>query len=290
MATYLNYPFDPELFLYQWQNEKDPVLTALLNSGAVASNGTIASLIANGSDYYTIPFYKTIGGTPENYDGDTDITITDPEASSQSGVVYGRAHAWRDRDFVRDFNSGADPMKQISSQVARYWQKQRQTIMLAILRGIYNIADDDTDYWDDWQNHTYTIATSGSTVSDSNKMTAVTAGDAIQKAVGDASDQFTFAVMHSQVATNLANLQLLNYWKYTDASGIERRLRIADFNGLTVHIDDGVPVSDSASASGAKDYTTYLFGSGALQYASAPVETPVEIGRDAIRTAVITSL
>lgn len=150
MATYLNYPFDPELFLYQWQNEKDPTLTALYESGAVQANGTIQQLIANGSDAYTIPVYNVLGGTPENYDGATDIRLTDPDAKSQSGIVFGRAHGWKDRDFIRDYNSGADPMKQISSQVAKYWQKQRQTILLAILKGIFGVADDNTDAWDEW--------------------------------------------------------------------------------------------------------------------------------------------
>ena len=281
MATYLNYPFDPELFLYQWQNEKDPTLTALYESGAVQANGTIQRLIANGSDAYTIPVYNVLGGTPENYDGATDITLTDPDAKSQSGIVFGRAHGWKDRDFIRDYNSGADPMKQISSQVAKYWQKQRQTILLAILKGIFGVVDDNTDAWDEWQNHTYSIATAGASVADSNKLGATTAGDALQKAVGDAASMFGLAIMHSKPATSLAGLQLLNYRKYTDINGIERQLRIADFNGLTVVIDDGVPVADSATAAGAKEYTTYLFGAGAIQHASAPVDTPVEIERDA---------
>ena len=280
MASYLNFPYDPELFLYLWQNEADPVLTALLDSGAMQPNATIKQLIGAGSDYYTIPFYKTIGGTPDNYDGATDINVTDPDASSQSGIVYGRAHAWRDRDFIRDFNSNADPMKQITSQVAKYWQKQRQTILLAILKGIYNIADDTADAWDAWQDHSYTIATAGASVAASNKLGPTTAADAVQKAVGDAANEFGLSVMHSKVATSLAGLELLEYRKYTDPNGVQRQLRLADYNGMTVVIDDGVPVADSATAAGAKDYTTYLFGTGALQYAPAPVETPVEIGRN----------
>lgn len=281
MAEYLNFPFDAEVFLYQWQNEKDPTLTALYESGAVQANATIKQLIANGSDTYTIPVYNVIGGTPDNYDGVDSIRITDPDAKSQTGIVFGRAHGWKDRDFIRDYNSGADPMKQISSQVAKYWQKQRQTILLAILKGVFGVTDDETSEWDEWQNHTYSIATGTGSVSDSNRMGVTTAGDAIQKAVGDAMNQFSLAVMHSKVATNLAGLELLNYRKYTDINGIQRQLRIADFNGLTVVIDDGVPVANSSTASGEKEYTTYLFGIGAIQYASAPVDTPVEIMRDA---------
>ena len=37
------------------------------------------------------------------------------------GLPVIRRHA---RDFVRDFNSGADPLRSIASQVAKFWQKQ----------------------------------------------------------------------------------------------------------------------------------------------------------------------
>ena len=280
MANYLNFPYDPELFLYLWQNEKDPTLTAMLESGAVQNNEEIRRLIANGSDIYTIPFYALIGGDPVNYDGDTDIEINEVSGKSQTGVVYGRANSWKDRDFIRDFNSGADPMKQITSQVAKYWQKERQKILIQIMKGIFDIADDNSAAWDEWQLHTTRIAlTASGSVGDSNKVGETTANDAIQKAVGDAANMFSLVVMHSQIATNLANKQLLEYWKYTDSQGIERRLRLASWNGMTVVVDDGVPVV-SNDTTNAVEYTTYLFGLGAIQYAPAPVDTPVEIGRD----------
>lgn len=276
MAEYLGYPFDPELFLYNWENEKDLTLTAMFESGAVQANGTIANLIANGSNLYTIPFYKTIGGEPDNYDGKTDITVDEPEGDAQMGVVYGRAHGWKDKDFIRDFNSGADPMKQITSQVAKYWQKQRQAILIRILNGVFGVTGNA-----DWALHTTNLATTGNTVEAGNKLGATTVADAIQKAVGDASGEFGLAVMHSKVANGLAGLDLLEFRKYTDANGIQRNLNIADINGMTVIIDDGVPMVDSGSASGQKEYTTYLFGNGAIQFAKAKVDTPVETTRDA---------
>lgn len=280
MATNLGYPFDPELFLLQWSAAQDPTLTAMVESGAVQNNATIANLISTGSDLYTIPFYNVLGGTPDNYDGVSNITTTAPTGNSQSGVVYGRAHSWKDTDFIHDFNSGADPMRQITSQVAKYWQKQRQATMLGIVKGIFSITDDETDTWDEWQNHTYNIASTATTVSAENKMGATTVGDALQKAVGDNSGIFSMAWMHSKVATNLAGLQLLQFRKYTDASGIERQLSIADMNGLTVIVDDNAPVAASTKATGENEYTTYLMGVGALQYAKAPVKVPVEIGRE----------
>ena len=278
---FLGFPFDPELFLLQWQAAQDPVLTALFDSAAVQSNGTIANLISNGSDLYTIPFYNVLGGEPDNYDGTSDIRTTATDGGSQSGVVYGRAHSWKAQDFVVDFNSGADPMKQITSQVAKYWQKRRQYIMLKILNGVFGTSDDTGGYLAEWQEHTTNIATTGASVAEANKLGATTAGDAIQKAVGDHASQFSLAWMHSKVANNLAGLNLLQFRKYTDPMGVERQLSLADFNGMTVIVDDGVPVVDSDSATGQKEYTTYLMGVGAIQYAKAPVKTPTEIGREA---------
>lgn len=40
--------------------------------------------------------------------------------------------------------------------------------------------------------------------------------------------------MHSEVATNLENLQLLKYLTYTDADGIQRDLGLATWNGRMV--------------------------------------------------------
>ena len=270
-GTFLGYPFDEELFLMQWQAAQDPTKLAMLNSGAVQSNSTIRNLIANGSNTYTIPFYDVLGGEPDNYDGQTNIITTEPTGSYQSGVVYGRAHGWKDRDFVHDFNSGADPMKQITSQVARFWDKNRQAIILKILDGVFGTNDNTGGYLAKWKQHVMDVS-----AIDSGHLTETTMGDAIQQAVGDNSDIFSLAWMHSKVAQNLANLQLLTFRRYTDANGIERQLKIADYNGKTVIVDDDCPYDAETGI-----YTTYAMGLGALQYADAPVKVPVEMHREA---------
>ena len=280
MAQYLNFHFDPELFLLNWQNTPDLTLTALYDSGAVQENAQIASLIANGGDFYTIPFYDVLGGTPVNYDGATSITATEHSGIAQNGVVYGRANAWKARQFIRDFNSGADPMQSITAQVAKFWQKRRQAILLKILEGVFSVTDDSTDKWDAWQLHTTNLATTSSSAGAANRVDATTIADTIQKAVGDNADAFGMAIMHSAVANALAKIDLLEYRKYTDANGVQRPVRIADINGMAVIIDDGVPVKDSSSATGEKEYTTYLFGSGAIQHAPAPVSNPYEEARN----------
>lgn len=291
MAEYLGYPFDPELFRYNWENAKDPTLTAMFESGAVAANAELERLISNGSDFYTLPFYKVLGGTPDNYDGSANITISEPDGGSQSGIVYGRAHGWKEQDFIVDYNSGADPMKQITSQVNKYWQKNRQSVMLKILDAVFQVTGSGETA--DWKNHITDISSSDTTVTEANKMGATTIGEAIQTAVGDNMDAFKLVLMHSKVATNLAGLQLLEFLKYTDANGVQRPLRIGTMNGMTVIVDDSCPYTAATGTAAAK-YTTYVLGTGALQYGKAPVKTPVELTRDAVTaggyTALITRL
>lgn len=278
-GMFLGYPFDEEVFLLNWKAAQDPTKTAMIDSGAVVQDSEIARLIANGSNTYTIPIYNVLTGDEDNYDGTTNITVSSPDAHSQTGVVYGRAHAWKDQDFVHDFNSGANPTAQIASQVAKYWQKKRQARLIGIMNGIFGISDDNTDLWDAWQLHTLNIAASGSSASDANMVSEATAAEAAQKAVGDNSGIFTMAIMHSKIALALSKLQLLQFRKYTDAAGIERTVNIADYNGMTVIVDDGVPVTNSSSVTGGKEYTTYLFGAGAIRMAGAPVKHPVETDR-----------
>lgn len=76
-----------------------------------------------------------------------------------------------------------------------------------------------------------------------NQAGATTLNTAIQKACGDNKAKFTLAIMHSTVATNLENLNLLAYLKQTDANGVQRDLGLATWNGRLVLIDDSMPAT-----------------------------------------------
>ena len=182
---------------------------------------------------------------------------------------------WTARDFVNDVHK-ADPMGHIASRVAKYWNKYRQGMIINVLNGVFGISGDA-----ELANHIYNIATTGSTVADANLIGATTLNDAITKALGDNKAEFSLVVMHSNVAKRLENLQLLEYRKYTDASGIQREMGIADYNGKTVIIDDSMPVADSASATGEKEYTTYVLGAGSILLGKGKQSYPAEVVREA---------
>lgn len=269
-GTWLNFPFDEELFFQLWQEEPDPVLTAILNSGAMVQDPVIASRIQHDGNLYTVPHYNTLTGEPVNYDGKTDITSTKPEAGSQSGIVYGRAKGFTSTDFVAEL-SGSDPMGHIISSVSRYWAKYRQRVMLGISNAVLNVSDNDM------KKHTINLA--DGTLEAPHKIEATTVSDAAVKISGDHADAFTLAIMHSHVANTLRNIEVLEFRKFTDSLGMQRQSPIADINGRTVVIDDGVPYTPATDTQPAK-YTTYIFGRGVLRQANARIDHPVEVSRD----------
>jgi len=274
-GTNLSFPFDSEIFNYDWKNTPDLVLTSMLESGAVVNDSEISQMISNGSNFFTVPFYNLLEGTEDVYNGATDFTGGELSGGSYSGVVYGRMAKWSAKSFIKDFNSGADPMAQIVTGVAKFWIKARQTRLLGILGAIFGITGNA-----EWSKHITSMVTATTSADDTNKIGITTIEDACVKACGDNSQDFSLTLMHSIVANRLANLQLLEFSKYTDASGITRNLPIGTINGKTVIINDLVPTSVNATASAETDYVTYILGLGAIRYASAPVDIPSEMDRD----------
>lgn len=279
-GTIFGIPFDEELFLDMWNEAPDPYLTAMIESGAVVEDSTIAEMIQSKGNIYTIPFYNTLDGEDLNYDGQTDITVEEVDGGFQTGVVYGRSKGFFARNFTAEL-SGADPMGHIVSTVSRYWQKRRQYRLINLANAIFSItgASGLAKEWS--EKHVLDLS---STTADPRKIKETDLNDLATLACGDNKGAFGLAVMHSNVANTLENLQLLEYRKYTDSLGVQRKMQLADINGFTVIIDDGVPCEDvggEGANSGLKKYTTYLFGNGVIRTAKGRVDYPVETVRDA---------
>jgi hypothetical protein len=85
-----------------------------------------------------------------------------------------------------------------------------------------------------------------------NVVGAGTLNNAIQKASGDKKAKFGLVIMHSAVATNLENLQLLSYMTYNDAEGVQRQLSLATWNGRVVLIDDEMPFGSVQTDAGTR--------------------------------------
>ena len=270
MAQFDAKKFNPEAFQKYRDRIPDLKKNELLKSGALRMRNDLKVSLTDqvGGNFITVPMKGLLDGTPVNYDGATNITATSTKTYSQSMVVVGRAKAWVEKDFSYDITGGVDFMSNVAAQVNKYWENIDQDTLINILTGIFAMTGDDNLKF--VNGHTTDIS---GNQGEAAKVGATTLNTAAQKACGDNKSIFTTAIMDSTVSTNLENLQLLEYLKYTDKNGITRDLGIATWNGRLVLIDDSLPVSGNK-------HTTYLLGNGAFDYCDCGAKVPNEMGRD----------
>lgn len=224
-----------------------------------------------GSNYIVETIKARIGGSALNYDGATNITATNRDTYSQGKVVVGRAKAWGEKDFSTDITGGVG-FEPALNEIAEYWDDVDQDTLLSILKGIFAMTGNGNTPF--VNNHTNDIS-AGDSATGADKIGVTTLNTTIQKALGDKKSKFAMAIMHSAVATNLENLNLLQYLKYTDANGVQRDLGLATLNGRLVLVDDTMPYDSVTSK-----YTTYVLGEGAFEYCNAGAKVPYELHRD----------
>lgn len=320
MALFDQKNFNGEVFGAYVDRVENLNRNALLNSGAIVEHPEYASMLPDqtGGNYITIPIKARIGGTADNYDGNTDITADSRDTYTHGRIVVGRAHGWTEKDFSTDI-TGEDFMP-AAEEVAEYWDDIDQATLLATLKGVFSMTG--TGNIDFVNKHTYNTSDNP----DAPVFNETTLNNAIQQALGDNKSRFSLAVMHSTVATHLENLKLLAYMKYNDGEGIERDLTLATLNGRTVLIDDNMPteaveekyVLGTKNSEGALEvvassattgqvnqtdvqedipgvqvgdyvvlmpagtyYTTYVMGQGAIEYTNCGAKVPYEMDRDA---------
>lgn len=277
MAVFDHKTFNAEVFGKFMETVPRVKQDALLKAGVLRTRNDIRSMLSEqtGGNFVSLPMTGLIGGTALNYDGSTNITATALETFIQSMIVVGRAKAWQEKDFTFDI-TGHDFMADIASQVANYWDDVDQTTILSILEGIFGVTADSFN-----TSHTLDISAETGNSGAAAYVGAATLNTAVQKAAGANKDLFKVAIMHSVVATNLENLQVLEYWKETDANGVQRPVSLASWNGRTVLIDDDVPTGTGGSGSDTyTTYTTYLLGEGAFDYCNVGAKHPNEVYRD----------
>lgn len=318
MPLFDNKNFNGEVFGAYVDTVPNLKRNELLKSGAIVEKSQYAAMLPDqtGGNYITVPIKARIGGTPDNYDGSTDITTDSRDTFTHGRVVVGRAHGWTERDFSSDI-TGEDFMP-AAQEVAEYWDDIDQATLLAVLDGIFSMTGAENLKFVD--GHTYDVS-----LESESGFKETTLNNAIQKALGDNKAKFSLAIMHSKIATDLENLKLLAYMKYTDANGIERDLTLATLNGRTVLIDDDMPTKEAKAVyvkvtqidqgalkvttdgTGANEiakatvstditdvkegdfvkllpagsiYTTYVLGAGAIEYTNCGAKVPYEMDRD----------
>lgn len=222
------------------------------------------------------PIKGRLGGTPVNYDGNTDIPKgAERDTFFQRKICYGRAQSWGEYDFSADI-TGTNFMAE-AQEVRDYWDEQRQATVLSILKGIFSMTGGVNGQF--VSKHTYDI-----TNATEPNLGVDSLNRASQKALGDKKAKLDVIFMHSAVSTNLEGLGQITFLKYNDANGIQRDLTIGTYNGRLVVVDDEMPTeeveaeyeltSDVAIDSSKTYYTRTGSGTSQSPYVYTAVETP----------------
>lgn len=227
--------FNPQAFKYKADRVPRVRLNEMRKSRVLTGNPDIRAVLGSqdGTAYARIAMRGLLDGEAVNYDGKTDITATSTKTFEQGVVVIGRAKAWVERDFSYDITGGVDFMDNVAAQVANYWEDVDQDTILAILNGVFSMTSKQGKAF--VAKHTLEVE---------GPMQPTTLNTATTKACGDHKKRFSMVFMHSNVATNLENLNLLTALKFTDKDGMTRDLSLYTWGGKLVVVDDGMPAVD----------------------------------------------
>ncbi len=261
MTTKINDVIVPEVF-NPYVIQRTMELSALVQSGIVQNLAEFDTLASAAARTVNMPFWQDLTGDDELLDDQNPLTPGKIEAAQDEAVILRRGRAWGANDLAANL-AGDDPMKAIADLVAAYWARRMQAILVAKLTGVFSAATMAVNV------HDITAAVAPAL----NYISGNTFVDAAQR-LGDAKEQLTGVLMHSATEASLAKQDLIETER--DSSG---KITMKTFMGKSVIVDDGCPV-----AANGEDYTTYLFGPGAIAYGNGnPVGfVPTEVARDGL--------
>lgn len=212
-----------------------------------------------GGNIGTIIVHGNLKGDSENYDGETDITLSGQTNYAQTVVAIGRAHGWAEEDFQTSI-AGYSEMDAQIYQLALYQDEQVKKTFKSILKGIFTTA----------------LASKVATATSVKEDALI---DLLVAQAGDLAGDFDIVCMDSYVAGELAKAKLLSYGKYVE-NGIEYQdPTVGYWAGKFVIIDDDFGTNSNASSS---VHNIYAFAPNSWRYADLPVKVPFERGRQAL--------
>lgn len=235
MGKFDSKSFNEKAFKYSVDRIPNLKTNELKKSRALTGNEDIRKVFSDedGTAYARIAMRGLLEGEAVNYDGQTDITETSTKTFERGVVVVGRAKGFVEKDFSYDITGGKDFMQNVAEQIAEYKDGLDQDTILSVLKGIFSMTG--TKNLEFVNKHTTEVK---------GNVGATTLNSATNKACGANKKKFALVFIHSDVATNIENLNLLEHLKYTDKDGITRELDLGTWNGKLVVIDDDMPTKE----------------------------------------------
>lgn len=239
----------PELF-NPYVINRTMELSALVQSGIMVNNTEFDSLASQAAPTVNMPFFEDLTGESEQVIEGDDLKDNKITSNKDVAVIIRRAKMWSATDLSAAL-AGADPMMAIGTLVARFWERDMQKELIAILNGIFGTVPDDSDGDPGAETR---LATNLLDISGKNGAAANWSGSAFidaEQLLGDAKAQLTGVVMHSATEAYLKKQNLIETVQPSND------VAFGTYQGKRVIVDDGCPVEKGV-------YTTYLFGNGAV--------------------------
>lgn len=232
-------------------------LSMLIQCGIAMSNPMLDSLVTQGGKLINMPFWKPLAGSDEVLSDNGELTPDKITADKDVAALLIRGKAWSSNELAGAL-AGSSPMNAISQQVAAWWNRREQEILLAILKGIFAGALASSHVNDISAKSGASAAISAPAVLDTKQL------------LGDAAGQITAMFMHSAVFTALQKLNLIQYIPNSRGEII-----IPTYLGYRTIVDDNCPKAGDV-------YSTFLFGMGCFGRGDGvPTDlTPVETTRN----------
>lgn len=215
-------------------------LSALFQSGIVARDEKFDELASEAAQVHNMPFFADLSGDSEDVVEGATLTADKIGSKMDTSTTIRRAKMWGATDLSAQL-SGTDPMSAIGDLVAGFWARDHQKELINILNGVFastSMAD-----------HVLDISTKTAKAANFSGEAFI---DAMQL-MGDARNSLTAVAMHSATKSYLDKLNLIQTIRQSDAVSFDT------YMGRRVIVDDGCPVDSG-------NYTTYLFGEGAIAY------------------------
>lgn len=250
MGTTLQDVIVPELFNPYVVN-RTMELSALLSSGIVENNKEFDSLASQAAPTVNMPFFEDLNGESEQVIEGKDLEENKITSNKDVAAIFRRAKMWSATDLSAAL-AGKDPMKAIGELVARFWSRDLQKELIAVLNGVFGTIPAATG--DTAKPEETRLTSNLLDISGKSGVAASWSGSAFidaEQLLGDAKAQLTGVAMHSATEAHLKKQNMIQTIKPSEDVSFDV------YQGKRVIVDDGCPVEKGV-------YTTYLFGNGAI--------------------------
>lgn len=238
------------------------------NSGAMAENGMISSMLSGQGESYSLPFWKDTAGTTGDVPIEgTDATVNALTSGKQTFRKQVRNKVWGSNDLVPVF-SGSDPVVAAQNMVAGYWAQAFDQLSIKSIIGVFadNSANDSGDLINDVSGGTGSAA-----YFSDNAVIDAQAKLGENGVLGDSGSDFSAILVHPATYAYMRKLDLIDF------EPVSAQVRsMGTYMGMNVIVDRNAPLASTV-------YTSVLLKPGALQFGiSSQGYLPTEFNREAL--------